>query len=198
MKKKIKKVTPIKSETLCEKCVNGYTDGGCVGRKCEDCVAEMETSNGKSRCYCTSISNGQKCERYNRKLPSLQIGDFKITNTEIVYSPKDDKSEVVNMPYRITGRMQDGTAFVRSETGEEGVGHFTTQRRLPEIINKLAELEDKIESGDLIEVVRCKDCEHSNSCKTMLVKSMTMDAQGKVTFHRDIEHYCSKGKRKEV
>ena len=53
---------------------------------------------------------------------------------------------------RITGRMNDGTAFVHSETGNEGVGHFTTQRRLPEIISKLADLEDKIENGELVEV----------------------------------------------
>lgn len=56
------------------------------------------------------------------------------------------------MTDRITGRLQDGTAFVRSKTGNEGVGHFTTQRRLSEIISKLAELEDKIENGDLVEV----------------------------------------------
>ena len=56
------------------------------------------------------------------------------------------------MADRITGRLNDGTAFVHSETGNEGVGHFTTQRRLPEIICKLARLEDKIESGELVEV----------------------------------------------
>lgn len=59
---------------------------------------------------------------------------------------------------RITGKLQDGTVFVRSETGNEGVGHFTTQRRLPEIIIKLAKLEDKIENGELVEVIRCKNC----------------------------------------
>ena len=56
------------------------------------------------------------------------------------------------MNERITGRMNDGTAFVHSETGNEGVGHFTTQRRLPEIVSKLANLEDKIENGELVEV----------------------------------------------
>jgi len=43
---------------------------------------------------------------------------------------------------RITSRTCDGVAYVRSETGTEGVGHFTTQRRLPEIITKLAAYED--------------------------------------------------------
>lgn len=56
------------------------------------------------------------------------------------------------MADRITGRLDDGTVFVHSETGNEGVGHFTTQRRLPEICCKLANLEDKIENGELVEV----------------------------------------------
>ena len=60
------------------------------------------------------------------------------------------------MTERITGRLSDGTVYVRSETGNEGVGYFTTQRRLPEIITKLAKLEDKIENGDLAEVVHGK------------------------------------------
>jgi len=38
---------------------------------------------------------------------------------------------------RIIGQMDDGTLYVRSETGEEGTGYFTTQRRLPEIVSKL-------------------------------------------------------------
>lgn len=64
------------------------------------------------------------------------------------------------MNERITGRLSDDTVFVRSETGNEGVGYFTTQRRLPEIITKLAKLEDKIEQGELVEVVKCKACKH--------------------------------------
>lgn len=43
---------------------------------------------------------------------------------------------------RITGRLRDGTAYVTSETGEEGVGFATTQRRLPEIVTRLAAYED--------------------------------------------------------
>lgn len=43
---------------------------------------------------------------------------------------------------RMTNRTSYGTAYVRSETGQEGVGHFTTQRRLPDIISKLAAYED--------------------------------------------------------
>ena len=43
---------------------------------------------------------------------------------------------------RLTNRLTDGTPYVRSETGTEGVGHFTTQRRLPEVIALLAAYED--------------------------------------------------------
>lgn len=42
---------------------------------------------------------------------------------------------------RLTNRLPDGTAYVCSETGEEGVGYFTTQRRLPELISRLAAYE---------------------------------------------------------
>ena len=43
---------------------------------------------------------------------------------------------------RITDRLPDGTAYVKSETGTEGVGAFTTQRRTPEMIARLCEYED--------------------------------------------------------
>lgn len=43
---------------------------------------------------------------------------------------------------RITGRLPDGTAYVRSEAEDEGTGAFTTQRRVPEMIGKLAAYED--------------------------------------------------------
>lgn len=38
--------------------------------------------------------------------------------------------------------MEDGAAFVRSETGKDGVGYFVTQLRLPELIARLAQYED--------------------------------------------------------
>ena len=43
---------------------------------------------------------------------------------------------------RLTDRLSDGTAYVVSETGTEGVGAITTQRRLPELIARLARYED--------------------------------------------------------
>lgn len=46
------------------------------------------------------------------------------------------------MMERLTDRTADGIAYVKSETGNEGVGAFTTQRRLPELISRLAAYED--------------------------------------------------------
>lgn len=43
---------------------------------------------------------------------------------------------------RITNRTENRVAYVTSETGEEGTGAFTTQRRIPEIISRLADIED--------------------------------------------------------
>ena len=56
---------------------------------------------------------------------------------------------------RITARTDGGMVFVRSRDGQSGVGHFTTQARLPEIIAKLADYEDAEESGNLL-VLPCK------------------------------------------
>ena len=50
--------------------------------------------------------------------------------------------------------MSDGTAYVVSETGEEGVGAYTTQRRLPEIIARLAAYEDTGLTPHEVEVAR--------------------------------------------
>lgn len=43
---------------------------------------------------------------------------------------------------RITGRTIDGIAYVRSENGNEGIGAYTTERRLPDLISRLAKIED--------------------------------------------------------
>lgn len=47
--------------------------------------------------------------------------------------------------------MLDGTPFVISETGKEGAGHYTTMRRLPDLISKLAKYEDLEDRGMLFE-----------------------------------------------
>lgn len=57
---------------------------------------------------------------------------------------------------RLTNRMQNGCAYVQSETGKEGVGYYTTQRRLPELITFTCKVEDimekyGIESFELLE-----------------------------------------------
>ena len=66
---------------------------------------------------------------------------------------------------RLTNRMLDGTIYVVSETGNDGVGHFTTQRRLPELIQKVCEYEELEEQGMFLklnapieEIIRCAMC----------------------------------------
>lgn len=100
------------------------------------------------------------------------------------------------MAKRITGRMSDGTPFVLSETGNEGVGYITTQRRLPEIIIKLAKLEDKIENGDLIEVVRCNDCKYCTQYEA--ANGLRLCKCDYVKFSGFLlDDYCSYGERKD-
>lgn len=43
---------------------------------------------------------------------------------------------------RITDHLPGGGVYVKSETGKEGTGAFTTMRRMPEIISRLAAYED--------------------------------------------------------
>lgn len=66
---------------------------------------------------------------------------------------------------RLTNRTSDGMIYVVSETGNEGVGHFTTQRRLPELMQKVCEYEELEEQGMLLKlnapidiIIRCAMC----------------------------------------
>ena len=56
---------------------------------------------------------------------------------------------------RITGRTLGGIVYVRSETGNEGVGAYTTERRLPEVISRLAAIEDIL--GDDYDLERVRE-----------------------------------------
>ena len=64
--RKIKKITLIKSATLCcEKCKYGYDNNRCRIRECNDCKM-----HGKYECICVTIKNGQPCpyfERYEKE-----------------------------------------------------------------------------------------------------------------------------------
>lgn len=55
---------------------------------------------------------------------------------------------------RITDHLPHGGIYVKSETGTEGTGAATTQRRLPEILAKLAAYEDTGLSPEQIVVMR--------------------------------------------
>ena len=81
---------------------------------------------------------------------------------------------------RLTARTDNGTAYITSETGEEGVGHFTTLRRLPELISRLAAYEDTGFSpeeinqlqADLEEAKPCACCKHQYTDDCVLEEMM--------------------------
>ena len=80
---------------------------------------------------------------------------------------------------RITGRLPDGVAYVRSETGREGVGAITTQRRLPEIISRLAAYEDteltpKQIKANMVELQKYRDLGKVGDLKKMLFEKWRM------------------------
>lgn len=63
--KKVKKITPIKSTTLCEKCKFSYRRH-CMGRKCKGC--EMHDK----KCKCTRIDDGEPCPNFERATEEAQ------------------------------------------------------------------------------------------------------------------------------
>ena len=65
MKRKIKKVVPVASRTLCQKC-QYYVDMWCWGKRCKECELYNEKSNGETYCACNLISYGQRCEHFKK------------------------------------------------------------------------------------------------------------------------------------
>lgn len=60
--KKVKKITPIKSPTLCiDKCKYTWRENRCKEKSCRDC----NVYNGKY-CSCIDIENGKPCPYFER------------------------------------------------------------------------------------------------------------------------------------
>ena len=59
---------------------------------------------------------------------------------------------------------------------------------------KLCDFEDKIEQGELVEVVRCKDCVHSGECEIPCVQDLWCNKLDSLVHEN---HYCSYGERRE-
>lgn len=57
----------------------------------------------------------------------------------------------------------------------------------------LLNVTEQIDSADVVEVVRCKDCIHNDQCKHRVVMWVEDPIN---TWHKDID-YCSYGERKE-
>ena len=73
--KKVKRITPIKSETLCaEKCKYGYDNNACRERECKNCKMNDEQSRtrGGKRCKCLGIHRGEPCPYFERYQEEVQ------------------------------------------------------------------------------------------------------------------------------
>ena len=85
---------------------------------------------------------------------------------------------------RLTNRMQDGCAYVQSETGKEGVGHYTTQRRLPELITFTCKVEDIMEKYGIESVEELDDFFANYKVSSFLtedrIKEIAVNEQRKV------------------
>lgn len=57
----------------------------------------------------------------------------------------------------------------------------------------LLNVTEQIDSADVVEVVRCKDCIHNDQCKHRVVMWVEDPTN---TWHKDID-FCSYGERKE-
>lgn len=64
-----------------------------------------------------------------------------------------------------------------------------------DIDRALREYQDKEENGELVSVVRCKDCRHANECHKSV--QYTRNEQNTVTIGYSPIEWCSRGERKE-
>ena len=55
---------------------------------------------------------------------------------------------------RLTARAEDGRAYINDSE------YLFVEDELWKAVDRLAELEDMIEQGNLVEVVRCSECKH--------------------------------------
>lgn len=98
---------------------------------------------------------------------------------------------------RLTNRMQDGCAYVQSETGKEGVGHYTTQRRLPELITFTCKVEDimekyGIESFELLEHIIKKGMVINSVIEDFAKEAYDEMEQDRDTWKRACELACER------
>ena len=84
---------------------------------------------------------------------------------------------------RLTIRQGDYVAIVRREDGESNI---------PAAVERLASLEDKIERGEMVEIVRCKDCEH-NDCAVSNRSGWCSELERVMNN----DEFCSSGERRE-
>lgn len=98
---------------------------------------------------------------------------------------------------RLTIRLEDGQAAMdctgcKTAYGEEMCHLLRCRNRLKD---RLAEYEDKVEKGELVEVVRCKDC--VNYCGFEHCKNGICDVDSVSKRAVCPDDFCSYGERKD-
>ena len=79
------------------------------------------------------------------------------------------------------------------ETYFDGVS-YTALNSKSECVQKLGEIEDKIESGELVEVVRCGDCKHSFERDGRKPLGCYLHGRNGITL-RESNDFCNCGER---
>lgn len=90
---------------------------------------------------------------------------------------------------RLTARSQDGRAYINDS--EYGL----IEDELWKAVDVLADMEDILESGELVRVVRCKDCKNSEPDARLNTYPYYCYMHAVLTKETD---FCSYGERRET
>ena len=96
---------------------------------------------------------------------------------------------------RLTERKHDYVLFKKD--GQTRTPMELSGQEIRLVMERLAELEDAIEQGKLVEVVYCKECECWEEIGGFGVGSCTDFHANKNHSARDMDRFCAYGKRKE-
>lgn len=89
--------------------------------------------------------------------------------------------------------------YRRRESNETGHKNACDTHRIPDVIDKLAAYEDSEESGELVRVVKCKDCKYFNDICSDCTFCENRKWIGNYDDFPETEpsNFCSYGERKE-
>ncbi len=99
---------------------------------------------------------------------------------------------------RLTEKYGGGFGLVKVKDDEQEVEspYPNTLKAILECFNRLGELENAIESGELAPVVRCKDCKYYKS--PVVIRDSGICAFANRDELTEPANYCSRGAKMEV